>query len=246
MKLFISLLCLGLSALGAAADITLYNVNFDDPPHTLNNAPANDLTGTATDRPFDTQLALISSGNPGFDGQYARLTDSGSNAYIFFGSPTETYETSLHSIMWEASMLAFDPSDGLQVGMTIGGGNGTGIDLNTRFLSSGSIVVSDPFDLAGEEVVGTWSTGQVFQFHAILDLDNDTYDYFLNGSQVIFGQSLESGASISAVSFQRPFVTSEFGLDNFSWTIVPEPATALLVMGGLIVSLGIRRRRHTL
>lgn len=241
MKYLIVVIFLLLPVSVAQADM-FYNVDFEDPPHILGQVPT---TGTGIDRPYQTQLTVIDSGISGFSGQAGRFTDVGSNAYTWFllGS---SVTSGIHSISWDAAMLSLDSSDGLQVAMTIGGGDGTGIDLSTRFLTGGNIVVSDPFDSVGEEVIDTWSVGEVFQFQALLDLNNDTYDYFLNGSQVIDGQSLETDASISEVMFQRPFVTSEFTLDNFRWeyTPIPEPTTlTLLGLGGLGLGLG-KLKKH--
>ena len=231
-------MCAGLLSLTTQADI-LFNVDFENPPHVLGQAPT---TGTATDRPFDTQLMVVDSGIAGFSGQVGRFTSDGVNAYSVFALPS-AMSSGIHSIIWEASMLTFDASDGLQVGMTIGEGGGTAIDLNTRFLNTGNIVVSDPFDGASQEIIGTWSLGQVFQFQALLNLNNDTYDYFLNGNQVIYGQSLQTDASISTAVFQRPFVTSEFAFDNFRWEIVPEPSTISLLLVGVMGGVFSRKRR---
>lgn len=228
----------GLLSLTTQADI-LFNVDFENPPHVLGQAPT---TGMAPDRPFDTQLTVVDSGIAGFSGQVGRFTSDGVNAYSVFAL-SSAMSSGIHSIIWEASMLTFDASDGLQVGMTIGEGGGTANDLITLFLTSGNIVVFDPGDGGNGETIGTWSTGQVFQFQALLNLNNDTYDYFLNGNQVIYGQSLQTDASISTAVFQRPFVTSEFAFDNFRWEIVPEPSTISLLLVGVAGMLWRRKRR---
>lgn len=241
MKKIVLFALLPLFASHVQADV-FFDVDFENPPHTVGQPPA---TGPESDRPSDTQLTVVDNDISGFSGQVGRFTSDGMNAYASF--PLQSSVTSgIHSISWDAAMLSLDSSDGLQVAMTIGGGDGTGIDLSTQFLTGGDIVVTDPSDGGFGEVISTWSLGEVFQFHALLDLDNDTYDYFLNGSQVIDDQSLETDASIYSAVFQRPFVNSEFALDNFRWETVaiPEPGTlTLLGLGGLGLGLG-KLKKH--
>lgn len=241
MKTTIPALIFLLSSTLARADI-VYNVTFEEPPHFVGQPP---VTGTGTDRPTPTANEWeIRNDIAGFASQVAYLPDWGTPGGAMGFVPSGVYASGIHSIMWDASMLSLDlTSGGLEIAtMITSDGSGPIETLGIDFLNNGAITVTDISDGGFGETVGTWMPGDVFAFHAILDLDADTYDFFLNGSLVIDSQPLGADANISAVSFNRPFSTAEFALDNFRWEIVPEPSSIILLLCGGCILAGSRRR----
>lgn len=239
MKTTIPTTLLLLSSLLAHADI-IYNVTFEYPPHVVGQEPA---TGTGSDRPLSPASGWeIRDDIAGFGSQVAVLPVTGGGLLNF--GPGGVFDAGIHSIMWDASILTPDPSEPLQVVTLIGGGDDALTDLGINFLVNGDLTVYDSASI-GNVVIGTWLPGDVFQFHALLNLETDTYDFFLNGNQVIYGQTLETDASITGVSYQRPFSTAGFALDNFRWEVVPEPSSVLLLLsGGLLLLSRWRKKEH--
>lgn len=238
MKTIIPTMLLILVGILAHADI-VYNVTFEDPPHVVGQEPA---TGISSDCPLSPASGWeIRDDIAGFGSQSAVLAGGTGGGLLNFG-PGSVFDSGIHSILWDASVLTLDISSGLQVATLIGGGDGALTDLGINFLANGNLTVYDPADSGNEEVIDTWLPGEVFQFQVLMNLDTDTYDFFLNGSQVIYGQPLEADASFTGVSYQRPFSSAGFALDNFRWEVVPEPSSILLFLCGGCVLAGLRRR----
>jgi hypothetical protein len=99
-------------------------------------------------------------------------------------------------------------------------------------------------------------TGQgLDRWHTIeiqTDIANDTYDIsiFRNGrteaavfTDLAFNNAVSNFATIAFQDFAGGANTSEFYIDNISVTVVPEPGTYALILGGLAL-LGIIVRRR--
>ena len=213
----------------AAQAVMLINVAWDTPPHSVGASPVTDPSGSSPDRPTIAQQTTIRDNIGGLDGQAAVL-DGAENSFIGF-SQTPSFTSGVHRISWLAVMLSADPLSTV-VAQTIDN------DLYCTFLNTGNIALN-------QNTIGTWSLGTVYQFEALLNLDTDTYDFYFNGNQIITGQALEPDASISSFTFQRPYGSSEFAVDNIQWEVVsgiPEPGTALLLMMGLPSLFYLRSR----
>ena len=198
----------------------LFDVAWNDPPHSAGSVPATDLSGTTPDRPGEVQGTTVRADVAGFSGQVAVLSGEG-NAFIsFYQSPSFT--SGVHRISWWAAMLTMDPNTSV-IAQTIDN------DLVCSFNRGGDITLF-------QNTIGTWALGEVYQFEALLNLDMDTYDFFFNANQVITGQPLDPNAIISQFGFQRPYGNSEFAVDNIQWEVmsgIPEPGTISLLMLGL-------------
>ncbi len=233
MKILIIILSL-LVHVSVAHAFMLFDVAWNDPPHSAGSAPATDLSGTSPDRPGEVQGATVRAGVAGFSGQAAVLSGGG-NAFInFYQSPSFT--SGVHRISWLASMLTMDPNTSVIA---------QSIDnvVSCSFLSGGNIRIYS--GNSPDTIIGTWALGEIYQFETLLNLDSDTYDFYFNGNQVITGQALDSNASISQFGFQRPYGNSEFAIDNVQWEVIsgiPEPGTLSLLMLGLPSLCYLRRR----
>ena len=214
----------------AAQAIMLLDVAWNSPPHTVGSAPATDSSGTSPDQPTIAQQTTIRNNVTGFDGQVAVL-DGAENSFIgFYQSPSFT--SGVHRISWWASMLTMDPNTSV-IAQSIDN------DVSCSFLRGGNIRVGV------DTIIGSWTLGEVYQFEALLNLDLETYDFYFNGNQVIFDQTLDPDANISYLMFQRPYGSSEFAVDNIQWEVVsgiPEPGTVSLLMLGMPMLCFARHR----
>ena len=230
MNTIIKLVAVGVAtciASRAWGDI-IFNVDFEDPPHTAGAQAAN---GSPPD--YVTTGGFGITYVPEFGSQGASTTASGSGNSMLFDSGT-TYASGVHSISWDWIQYAyapvFIPDSGVNIGPSV---------WNLSHVR-GSVSLS-PYDSPDDPYSGTYSTGIVYSYSFLLDLDADSYDFAINGTTVVDGGALSNTVSLSSVTFYNPW-GSDHAVDNFRWEIVPEPSTLVLISLGLLGVCGRWRR----
>ena len=114
-------------------------------------------------------------------------------------------------------------SDGGQLSQAFGSGYDSGADL-------------------------TWSIGELLQFEMEIDIDNDTYSIWKNGTQIATDLALSTAtSSFRGIVFRDGWAmggnaeTATYSADNILIQTVPEPATmSLLALGAAAL---LRRKR---
>lgn len=118
---------------------------------------------------------------------------------------------------------------------------------NIQFGSGGGITIQSA---GGSVSGGTYAAGTTYLLEAILDLDADVMDVFLNGALIAGGRAIDDVFGSAIIGFEF----SSFGpspgnfdgvmqVDNFRVSVVPEPGTlALLGLGLVAVATGRRKR----
>ncbi|MCO5068272.1 MAG: PEP-CTERM sorting domain-containing protein [Kiritimatiellae bacterium] len=209
----------------------IYNVSFEDPPHTL-NAPV--ATGAGlSDRPDLTIGSVITrSGLADFSTQVASLEPAG-RLRFFDSTPSSS---GLVLLSWDLAMLSFGSGGGPNTGeLSIDAGGG----------GSGTMIMSwqNDFDIVfASTVVGTFALNQQDHYELLLDLDNDRYDFALNGSPVLTNQTLGVSFNVQNVVFgAENLQDTSYAVDNFKWDVVPEPSTWLLFSTGCLAAVYGRR-----
>lgn len=206
----------------------IYNVSFEDPPHTLNSPVAN---GGGIDQPSGTIGSVIArSGIADFSSQVASLEPAGLMSF-FSDSPISS---GLVLLSWDLAIIGFGPgglSDTAQVSVN---SSGTGPLLMTW---------QRDFDFTiGGASVATFALDQQDHYEVLLDLDNDTYDFAFNGVPVLTNQAVESSFNVHYVNFGSENLQSPtYAVDNFRWEVVPEPSTWLLISTGCLAAVYGRR-----
>lgn len=208
---------------------TIYNVSFEDPPHTIDTAVA---TGVGmNDRPDLTIGTVVTrAGLADFSTQVASLEPAGLMRF-FVSTPSSA---GLVTLSWEMAILSFGPgglSDTAQVTIEPSGVAPLVMSWQRDY----------DFTIDGANVA-TFALGQHDHYEILLDLDNDTYDFALNGTAVMTNQALNSSFDVHYVSFGSENLQSpSYAVDNFSWETIPEPSTWLLMTtGSLAVVYGNR------
>lgn len=208
--------------------ITIFNVDFEDPPHSAGSQAANGSPpGYVTSGGFG--ITYVSE----FGSQGASTTASGSGNAMLFDSGT-TYTFGIHAISWDWIQYAyapvFIPDSAVNIGPSV---------WNLSHVR-GSVSLS-PYDSPDDPYSGTYSTGIVYSYSFLLDLDADSYDFAINGTTVVDGGALSNTVSLSSVTFHNPW-GSDHAVDNFRWEIVPEPSTLALILLGILGLCGRRWR----
>ncbi|MBU1909237.1 MAG: hypothetical protein KJ726_04240 [Verrucomicrobia bacterium] len=84
--------------------------------------------------------------------------------------------------------------------------------------------------------LGTYILGEYDSFESLIDLDNDSISFSMNGAVIISSfQMTHPERDIRSLSFStvEEIAPPAFAVDNVRWEIVPEPATNLLLgLGG--------------
>lgn len=225
MNAFIKIAFLGAAIFTASlvrGDI-IFNVNFENPPHAVGSQAANGSP------PYYVTSGGFGIANvPEFGSQGASTTASGSGNSMLFDSGT-TYTYGLHSISWDWIQYSysdvFSPDSAVNMGPS---------ELNLAH-SQGSIALSQELGLL-TPYSGAYSTGTVYSYLFLIDLDTDAYDFWINNTAVLTGQAFMEPASLSSVTFNAPW-QSDHAIDNFRWEIVPEPSTISLLMVGVLGAL---------
>jgi len=231
MNTIIKLVAVGVAtciASRAWGDI-IFNVDFEDPPHTAGAQAAN---GSPPD--YVTTGGFGITYVPEFGSQGASTTASGSGNSMLFDSGT-TYASGVHSISWDWIQYSYS---------SYPFGIDSIVDIESSQLNlahdNGQVVLGQT-GAPASPYASTYSTGIVYQYSLLIDLDGDSYDFSINGSAVLSGASLSNSASISSVAFNNPW-GSDHAVDNFRWEIVPEPSTLVLISLGILGVCGRRRR----
>lgn len=227
--LFGAFAMVGFLATSGRADV-IYNVDFENPPHVVDQPV---VTGSGSDTPSGADPSVIvRTGVADFTTQVASLEPAG--AMNFFSATPSSTDIAL--ISWDLAMLSFG---------TGGGPDTAAIAIQSS--AAGSIIVDfrDDFDIqVGGVSVGSFTLAQQDTFLFAFDLNSDMYDFSLNGSPVLTDQPLGSSFDIQNVLFSRENLENpSYAVDNFQWTVIPEPSTIvlmLLALGGL--ALGRIRR----
>ena len=207
----------------------IFNVDFEDPPHIVNQQV---VAGSAVDRPTYAEATVLARTNiADFTTQVASLEPAG--AMSFFYAPSVTSNTVLLS--WDLALLSHGSGGGFEsagVGIQSSGGGG----LNIFYLKDMTITLNGMN-------VGTCTTGVSDNFSFVFDLNADIYDFSMNGSPVLTNQALGASFDLQNVIFSRDFLENPtYAVDNFQWEVIPEPsASVLMLLGGLGCLLFKRR-----
>ena len=151
----------------------IFNVDFEDPPHVVNQQV---VTGSAIDRPTYAEATVLARTNVAdFTTQVASLEPAG--AMAFFYDPAVT--SGLVRLSWDIAVLSL--------------GTGGGLDTAAVTIQSSPTGVGDvfidyeyDFDLEIADVdVGTYALGNQHHLEFLFDLDSDVFSVWLNGFLVL-------------------------------------------------------------
>jgi hypothetical protein len=114
-----------------------------------------------------------------------------------------------------------------------------------KYNTDGTFMVEDG---TGFKFFGNFRLGIADHFDLMLDLDNDTYDLWINGSSAVSG-NVSASADFSHTYFRSNGRESaqdpaRFVFDNLTVDFVPEPSTLLLTLAALGVVGGWRKWRR--
>ncbi len=235
MKTAFSLVVLSLAiAVPPTLGDMIYDVSFEDPPHTLDSAVA---TGAdQSDRPYGTIGSVVTrSGLGDFSTQVASLEPAGLMSFF----STTPVQSGLVTLSWDMAILDFGSS----------GPDTAAVLIQTGSSGSGSMSMywQTDFDFTiGGANVATFALGQQDHYEFLLDLDNDTFDFAFNGSPVLTNQTLAGNFDVQNVLFGAENLESpSYAVDNFKWDVVPEPSTWLLISTGCLAAVYGRRLLET-
>ncbi len=212
------------------ADI-IYDFDFEEPDFT---ADTQITSGSGYIADGDV---YVRTGIADFSTQVASLEPAGS---LGFGSaPVQTSGVVL--ISWDMAVVSL--------------GSASGTDYSAAFLlslSEGASIVGtyqydSTFEINGQNVA-SYTLGAQSQYSVRIDLDFNAYDFLIDGITIIDDEPIAMSAYPQSVVFTREFLTSpEYGIDNFRWEVIPEPASLLLLMlggAGLYVTRSTRQPRR--
>ncbi|MBU0679003.1 MAG: PEP-CTERM sorting domain-containing protein, partial [Verrucomicrobia bacterium] len=212
----------------------------ENPPHVLGSQPA---TGSGSDRPTSHNGFgwTISQNVADFSSQVAVVGGSG---YEFMGfNPGTTFTSAIAVISRELAVLqtGTDPQANVSVA-----GSSLPDPVHVDYLADGRVNVYDA--VSGVATVGTWTLNQSLPYQVVIDLNADTYDFYMDSTQVLFDRPITADSEILNVSFFRPFDAASYAIDNFRWDIIPEPSTwALMLTASLLFGINaLKRKLHSL
>lgn len=218
---------LGCLTAAVRADI-IYAVDFEDPPHTVDQQVA---LGPASDRPqFADTSVFVRDSLGDFTTQVASLEPAGAMTFL----PATTFSSQIALISWDLAMLDI----GSLAPAAVSIGTSEGVPVTTTFMGDMSIQIDGVN-------VGSYTLGQLDSFAFMIDIDNALYGFSLNGSPVLTDQPLVgTDWVLRDVSFGRGNLADpSYAVDNFQWQIIPEPSTFALMLLAL-GSLALRQLRR--
>lgn len=120
--------------------------------------------------------------------------------------------------------------------------------VELSFSADGNI--TDDFGAPAGQVVGQWLADQWVQIQVDIDLDGDTVNQYYNGAllgaadQAWANRPGSGGAGVAAIGAIDLFAngSSRVFYDNVSLVAIPEPATGLIGLWGLLLAGALRRR----
>ena len=244
MKKYI-VLVVCLFAVSTVHAILIYDVIWENPPHVVGEAPT---YGDGADRPdADGWNVVIRDNVDGFDGSVAVLTGI-NDAIMWFSAymmDDVSYTSGIHTISWMSSVLEWNNSGNFVQAINMGDrsiyaeyrSTVDGMYLDVNMYVDGGYVQNKSIN---------WSEGDVFDFVATFNLDEQWLNFSINGNPIFDGLDLSTvDVNLTGLSFQRyPFGGSagELAIDNIRWEYtpkaIPEPATmGLLLLGsGLLAA----------
>jgi len=207
----------------------IYDIDYEPPVYTngqhigggQNETVRDDIAG------FDSQAVLIESG--------------GGLVY----SASESFSAGLHQISWDFGVPVEQSSSEI-ISMRLRSAS-VDVTLTGSALSSTYLVEYGPHPLGQPRLSVPFDIGEVYSFQLVLDVSAALYDLYLDDIQLLDDEPLQFGPdTFDQVRFtQGQTVGLQAGLDNFSWIIIPEPSTyLLLLLGGLGSGVRWLRRRR--
>ncbi len=214
-----------LLAMGVAASADyIFNVDFENPPHVVNQQV---VAGSAIDRPTYAEETVLARTNVAdFTTQVASLEPAG--AMAFFYGPAVT--SGLVRLSWDMAVLSLGTGGGLDTAAVAIQSSPTGV---------GDVFIDYEYDFdleIGDVDVGTYALGNQHHLEFLFDLDSDVFNVWLNSSLVLTNIAVNPTFDIQNVLFSRENLQDPtYAVDNFQWEIIPEPSTVLMMLLGSIV-----------
>lgn len=208
----------------------IYNVTFEDPPHTL-NSPVATAEGMV-DRPRGTIGSVITrDGVADFSSQVASLEPAGLMSF-FVSTPVNS---GLVTLSWDLAMIDYGPNGPPEAAVLIQTGSGGSGTMSLYWESDSDFRI-------GPQNVATVTLGEQDHYEFLFDLDNDVYDFAFNGAPILTNQALDASFDIQNVLFGAENTRAPtYAVDNFRWEVVPEPSTWLLISTGCLAAVYGRR-----
>lgn len=218
-----------LSVDNAWSDV-IYSVDFENPPHVVDQQV---VTGMGSDRPQFADTTVIVRDSPAdFTTQAASLEPAGAMTF----SPGVIFTSGIALVSWDLAMVSSGAGGPITAAVSLSPSPGPSSSIFVFFKTDLSIEVD------GNDV-GSFALGQQDHYDFVIDIDNELYDFSLNGSPVLTDEPLDTGWDLSHISFGRENLEDPtYAVDNFEWQVVPEPATVLLLLLGGVSCLRLKRR----
>jgi hypothetical protein len=231
--------------------VPIFNADFE--AFTVGSPPP---TGALPDRPYsiDANLDVLVQNA----GTVAGPTLTSGNFLHMGENPGEAPDlhfdvgTSFSNGIYTVSMdLLFENLDNYHVYFRNGMGSGLApasqTIANIRFGQTGNVSLQS----LGGTSSSTYAIGTAIHLETVFDLDADTWDAYLNGTQVVSNQGIMDGyLGMVAVGFDYtssspgPGFDGMMQLDNVKMEPIPEPATIALFTLGAMGLYGRARRRR--
>jgi len=224
----LSLLCGVLILIPLAHADIIFDVDFESPPHTL-DAPVTRCSGNDVASSTSGDVVVRDS-LADFTTQVASLEPAGAMSF----SQAVPVSAGLVTISWDMAIIDLGPTGPETAGILIqssGGGGGPQ-----------ALFFNDDLTIdQGSGTLGTFTLGEQDHFEYLFDLDNDLYSFSINGSPAISSDPLGAAFDVQNVVFGADFLAGpDYAVDNFQWSVIPEPSSLLLM---LVAGLGLWLRR---
>lgn len=227
MKSTLLVFSLSALAIGSVSADIVYDIDYEPPAYT-NGQQVGGGSGET-----------ISDSINGFSSQALLIHDGGGINYF---APS-SFSNGIHLVSWDLAIPTEQSSSSL---------------LNAQLVAEGGPMLfsanaaGDGTELRVEYGFGfpqrpsvSINSGQSYAFQVLLDLDANYYNFWLDGTLLEDTVSIPSDADLWLVGFgQNQTLGLQAGIDNFRWEVVPEPASAfLLLLGGSCIYLARRRKQ---